>query len=96
MVGDNGAQPEQQKSASDDLVEQEKMGLIYIYNQGGENRFEMTIPVDDPMGKLFAINLLNNVMKAIIDAPVKKFKPKILRPPSNFFNRLRNFKAKRR
>lgn len=95
MLGDNGGK-EQQKSASDDLKEQEKLGLIYIYRQGGENRFEMSIPVDDPMGKLFAIDLLNNVMKAIITAPLKKFKPKILRPPANFLNRLRNFKARRR
>jgi hypothetical protein len=96
--GGNGKKkPEQQQhSASDDMIEQEKLGLIYIYNQGGENRFEMSIPVNDPMGKIFAINLLNNVIKAVIDAPIKKFKPKILQPPANFINRLRQFKSKRK
>ena len=95
MVDGNGANPETAKTASDDMKDREKLGLVYIYREGNENRFEVSVPVDDPMGKLFVIDLLNNVMKAILTAPLKKFKPKIIQPPGNFLNRLRNFKAKR-
>jgi len=96
MSDGNGAKSEETTSASDDLKEQEKLGLIYIYRQGGQNRFEMTIPLESAMEKLFAIDLLNNVMKAIITAPIKKNKPKIIQAPADFFNRLRKFKSKRR
>lgn len=94
-MGDDGKRP-QEHSASDDLKQEEKLGLLYIYRQGDENRFEMTIPVDEPMGKLYAIELLVNVAKAILTTPNKAFKPKIIQPSGQLLNRLRRYLPKKR